>query len=115
MEQQGDNFYGYFRTEKDPRTTTQASLVQKVCLTRENALQAMLGSVNCPHCGFGESEKVLVIQSCLTVTPWTAAHQAPLSMGFSRQEFWSGLPFPSPGDLPYPWIKPVSPALQAGS
>ena len=41
------------------------------------------------------------------------AHQAPLSMGFSRQEYWSELPFPSPGDLPNPGIKPGSPALQA--
>ena len=46
-------------------------------------------------------------------TPWTVAHQAPLSMGFSRQEYWSGLPFPSPGDLPYPGIEHRSPALQA--
>ena len=46
-------------------------------------------------------------------TPWTIAHQAPLSMGFSRQEYWSGLPFPSPGDLANPGIKPGSPALQA--
>ena len=44
-------------------------------------------------------------------TPWTVARQAPLSMGFSRQEYWSGLPFPSPGDLPDPGIKPASPAL----
>ena len=43
------------------------------------------------------------------------AHQAPLSMGFSRQEYWSELPFPSPGDLPDPGIKPRSPALQADS
>ena len=49
----------------------------------------------------------------LFVTPWTVAHQAPLSMGFSRQGYWSGLPFPSPGDLPNPGIKPGSPALQA--
>ena len=49
----------------------------------------------------------------LFVTPWTIAHQAPLSMEFSRQEYWSGLPFPSPGDLPYPGLKPRSPALQA--
>ena len=51
----------------------------------------------------------------LFVTPWTVAHQAPLSMGFSRQEYRSGLPFPSPGDLLDPGIKyafPVSPALQ---
>ena len=46
-------------------------------------------------------------------TTWTVAHQAPLSMGFSRQEYWSGLPFPSLGDLPKPGIKPRSPALQA--
>ena len=43
--------------------------------------------------------------------PQTVAHQAPLSMGFPRQEYWSGLPFPSPGDLPDPGIKPKSPAL----
>ena len=44
----------------------------------------------------------------LFVTTWTVAHQAPLSMGFSRQEYWSGLPFPPPGDLPNPGIKPMS-------
>ena len=50
----------------------------------------------------------------LFVTPWTVAHQAPLSMAFSRQEYWSGLPFPSPGDLPEPGIKPESPELAGG-
>ena len=49
----------------------------------------------------------------LFATPWTVAHQAPPSMGFSRQEYWSGLPFLSPGDLPDPGIKPRSPAFQA--
>ena len=49
------------------------------------------------------------------VTPWTVACQAPLSMGFSRQEYWSGLPFPSLRDLPNPGIKPESPALQVDS
>ena len=49
----------------------------------------------------------------LFVTPWAVAHQASPSMGFSRQEYWSGLPFPSPGDLPDPGIKPGSPALEA--
>ena len=48
-------------------------------------------------------------------TPQTVACQAPLSMGFSRQEFWSGLPYPSPGDLPEPGMKPASLALQADS
>ena len=49
----------------------------------------------------------------LLVTPWTAAYQAPPSMGFSRQEYWSGLSFPSPGDLPSLGIEPRSPTLQA--
>ena len=49
----------------------------------------------------------------LFVTPWTVAYQAPMSMGFSRQECWSGLPFPSPGHLPNPGIEPRSPTLQA--
>jgi len=47
-------------------------------------------------------------------TPWTVAHQAPLSMEFPRQEYWSGLPFPSPGDLPDPGIELVFPALAGG-
>ena len=51
----------------------------------------------------------------LSATPWTVAYQAPPSMGFSRQEHWSGLPFPSPGDLHNPGIKPGSSALQADS
>ena len=56
----------------------------------------------------------IVIKSCPTLAiPWTVACQAPLSMGFSRQEHWSELPFPSPGDLPDPGIEPGSPALQA--
>jgi len=60
--------------------------------------------------------KVKVTQSCPTlVTSWTVAHQTLLSMGFSRQEHWSGLPFPSQGDLPDPRIEPDSPALQADS
>ena len=49
----------------------------------------------------------------LSATQWTVARQAPLSMGFSGQEYWSGVPFPSPGDLPNPGIEPRSPALQA--
>ena len=55
---------------------------------------------------------VLIGKLCLTfVIPWTVALLAPLSMGFHRQEYWSGLPFPSPGDLPDPGTEPVSPAL----
>ena len=59
---------------------------------------------------------MLVAQSCLTLCdPWTAPNQVPLSMRFSRQGDWSGLPFPSPGYLPNPGIEPGSPALQADS
>ena len=66
--------------------------------------------------GFFESESVnCLVMSASFATPWTVACQAPLSMGFSRQEYWSGLPFPSPGDLPDPGIKPRSLALQADS
>ena len=57
----------------------------------------------------------LLIRVHLSATPWTAARQAPLSMGFSRQEHWSGLPCPSPEDLPDPGIKPGPPAPQADS
>ena len=62
-----------------------------------------------PHCDGG-----LVAKLSLTLaTPRTIVHQAPLSMGFPRQQYCSGLPFPSPGDLPNPGIKLWSPALQA--
>ena len=56
----------------------------------------------------------LVAQLCPALCdPWTVAHQASLSMGFSRKEYWSGLPCPPPGDLPNPGIKPISPAAPA--
>ena len=58
----------------------------------------------------------LATKLCQTlVTSWTIAHQASLSLGFPRQEYWSGLPFPSPGDLPDSGIKPESPALETDS
>ena len=58
----------------------------------------------------------LVAKSCLTLaTPWIVTCQAPLPVGFSRQEYWSGLPFLSPGDLPDPGIEPRSPTLQTDS
>ena len=63
---------------------------------------------------------VLLLLNCLShvqlcVTLWAVAPQSPLSMGFSRHEYWSGLPCPPPGDLPSPRIEPVSPVLQADS
>ena len=63
----------------------------------------------------GKKVKVLVTRSCPTLCDPMDGSQVPLSMGFSRQEIWSGRPFPSPRDLPDPGIKPVSPALQADS
>ena len=64
---------------------------------------------------FGKSVRVHSVTSNSFVTPWTVAHEAPLSMGFPRQEYWSGLPFPPPEDLLNPGIEPGSPALQADS
>ena len=58
---------------------------------------------------------MLVTPLCLFVIPWTVAHQAPLSLEFSRQKYWSGLLFLSPGDLPDPGIEPAFPALKADS
>ena len=72
-----------------------------------------VGKNRCENHGGGGG---IVAQSCLTLaTSQTAVRQAPLSVGFSRQECWSGLPFPSPGDLPNLGIEPGSPALQADS
>ena len=66
--------------------------------------------------GGGGSGGGLVTKLCQTLaTPWIVARLAPLSMRFSRQEYWSGLPFPSPEDLPDPEIKPASAALQVDS
>ena len=70
------------------------------------------------HCGALSEKELLFSHSVVSdsfETPWTIAHQAPLSMGFSRQEYWSGLPFPSLRDLSNPRIEPESPALQADS
>ena len=66
---------------------------------------------------FASNVAKLLVAQCLWlfVTPWTIAYQAPLSMEFFRQKYWSGLPFPSPADLPDPGIKPRSPALESDS
>ena len=80
-------------------------------------LKSLLLKLNCfygetPTFPLKERKKVKSL-SCvqLFVTPWTIAYQVPPSMGFSRQEYWSGLPLPSPGDLPKPGIEPGSPEL----
>ena len=61
------------------------------------------------------TECYCLVMSSSFVTPWTVTHQAPLSMGFPKQDYWSGLPFLSPGDLPNSGIEPTSPAWQVGS
>ena len=72
-----------------------------------------LAEVEALHLGF-DFYLVCACSVQLSETPRTVAHQAPLSMGFFRQEYWRGLPFPSPGDLSHPWIEPASPALTGG-
>ena len=92
---------------------------EKAQLSKDQAL--MRYRVQCSSCRQlqGSRKKVRKCQSLnlarLFVTPWTVACLAPLTMGFSRQGYWNGLPFPSPEDLPNPGIQPRSPALQADS
>ena len=96
------------------------------CKTRMEIIQSMLSKADSLHPKLEESESVscllccavlcLVVQSYLALCdPTDVAHQAPLSMDFSRQEYRSGQAFPSPGDLPNPEIEPLSPAFQANS
>jgi len=82
--------------------------------TKVHIVKAMVFPVVIYGCEYGTIKKVKSL-SCvrLSATPWTVAYQAPPSIGFCRQEYWSGLPFPSPGDLPDPGMEPRSPALQA--
>ena len=70
----------------------------------------------CPQPSAYKGNVCALSLSCfrLFMTPWTVARQAPLSLGFSSQEYWSGLPFPSPGDLPDPGNEPMSLALAGG-
>ena len=97
--------------------------LDSVLKTRDNTLPTNFGNKGPYSQSYGfSSSHVQMREKCwshgnvrLFATPWTIAHQAPLSMGLSRQEYWSGLPFPSPGDLSNPGIKTRSPALQANS
>ena len=72
-----------------------------------------LFNVSEPHFLIWQDQVKSLSHARLFATPWTVAYHAPPSMGFSRQEYWSGLPFPSPEDVPDPGIEPGSPALQA--
>ena len=83
------------------------ALAKKVMMWTELEFRKSVFCGSCRCCLFSRVR--------LCATPETAAHQAPLSLGFSRQEYWSGLPLPSPGDLPDPGIRPGSPASQADS
>ena len=92
-----------------------APLSPSMC-TYEHMLQpAYITPVTCMFVHMCGEVKVKATHFCLFVTPWTIACQAPLSMGFSRHEYWSGLPFPPSGDLPSPGIEHRSPVLQADS
>ena len=92
--------------QPSPRATTPES--QRTHRSEDPAQPKRKHSIN-------RKRKKVKSLSCvrLLVTPWTVAYQAPPSMGFSRQEYWSGLPFPSPGALPDPGIESWSPTLQA--
>ena len=79
--------------------------------TKVHIIKAMVFPVVMYRCEKSEVKSLSRVQ--LFVTPWTVAYQAPQPVEFSRQEYWSGLSFPSPGDLPDPGIEPRSPALQA--
>ena len=96
----------YSRGSSQPRDQTRISYIASrffpVWATRKTHVR--LGS---------EMEVKSLSHVRLFVTPWTVAYQGPPSVGFSRQEYWSGLPFPSPRDLPNPGIEPGSPALWA--
>ena len=102
------------------RSITRRMNKQTVYSTKKNELLINTTTErNCKIIVLFKRRCVLSAQSLsrtqLSATPRTVAHQAPLSMGFSRQEYWSGLPCPPPGDLPDPEIKPRSPTLQADS
>ena len=85
-------------------------------ITVINSVHQLDWATGCPDIWSNGGGGSVVTKSCLTlVTPWTVTCQAPFSVGFSRQEYWSGLPFPSPRDLPDPGIEPRSTTLQADS
>ena len=114
--------YGGCGGNHRPRVSRRAQLVKLGCV---QALLCLEGLLTLPTVGPGwiTGKGFMLIFLCsfsraqLCMTPWTVAHQAPLSMGFSRQEYWSGVPFLTPGDLPDSGIEPaslVSPALAGG-
>ena len=101
---QGASIHGIF----------QARILEWVAISFSRG-SSWLRDWTCVSCIFPTLSSVQLL-SCvqLFATPWTVSHQAPLSVGFSRQEYWNGKPFPSPGNLPNPGIEPESPALVSG-
>ena len=102
-------------TRTEPLGPPSSSHSNLVGLCAEGLLKTLQFKMATAYCG-----EVLKWSECCSImpdfaTPWTVACQAPLSVEFSRPEYWSGLPFPSPGDLPNPGIKPRTPALKANS
>ena len=99
---------------EEPRWEPQGSQARtRLCCTEQRGLPGAKVSTDGPLFAENPSE-VLATQSCPTLCDPMDC-QTPLFMGFSRQEYWSGLPFPPPGDLPDPGVNPASPTLQAGS
>ena len=86
-------------------------MIVKMIKNLENKMEKMQESINRDLEELKEKEMAPHSSTLAWKTPWTVAYYAPPSIGFSRQEYWSGLPFPSPEDLPDPGIKPRSPAL----
>ena len=107
-----ENIKGYWR--QSPMTVTERSIFfQKVTQVYSNQLKIPTSQIplQLPHCCC--CSLVTLRHVWPLATPWTAAHQAPLSMGFSRQAYWSGVPFSPPGDLPNPGIEPRAPVSPA--
>ena len=106
----GDNFLGRIfpkgRVRQKETSTKPVPPRNRVSPGDRGGWESKLGEVK-----WSEVKSLSRVQ--LFAIPWTVAYQAPPSLGFSRQEYWSGLPFPSPGDLPNPGIEPGSPVLQA--
>ena len=117
----GDKYYLPLLTQNacglmSQRTWTQYTLLYSVTKFASICDLILISQVLCFCSAFNflQRKKVKLLSHVrLFATPWTVAYQAPLSMGFSRQGYQSGLPFPSPGDLPNPGIEPASPTLQA--
>ena len=102
-----------FSSNPDLYPMDASSILSLTVMTKNvsRCCQRSYGSQNCPWWRATRLEVSEVVQSCATLcNPWTVAHQAPLSMELPRQQYWSGLPFPFPGDLPVLGIEPRSPA-----